>query len=379
MLLGNKTGPYVNYFNAKSDFVTKDIPKHVFLGIRENFLQQKLVFLIMEPFGGRMNENSESHILFPYGRGNFIDIEDETAWVQSGATLGELYYSIAQKSQTHRFPTRICPSVGVGRHFSGGGFGAMVRKYGLAAEYVIDAYLVNAKGRLLDKEAMGEDLFWAIRGGGGASFGVIVSWKFKLVRVPEKVTVFNVHKSMDDQNTTDIIHHWQHVMPKMKKELFMRVIIQYIHDGKNTLFKAQFNTLFLGELNKEFHLGLKPKECIEMSIQKKLAFLILEPFGGRMKEISESHIPFPHRRGNLYNIQYLAKWDVNDVQASHDHIHWLRVLYRYMEPYVSKHPRRAYMNYRDLDIGTNRQGNMSYKGDDMHTTQSDVHTTKSHV
>nr|GEX25838.1 berberine bridge enzyme-like 22 [Tanacetum cinerariifolium] len=46
------------------------------------------------------------------------------------------------------------------------------------------------------REAMGEDLFWAIRGGGGASFGVIVSWKIKLLWVPEKVTIFNVRAWM---------------------------------------------------------------------------------------------------------------------------------------------------------------------------------------
>ena len=52
-----------------------------------------------------------------------INLEDETGWVQSGATLGELYYSIAKKSEIHGFPAGICPSVGVGGHFSGGGFG----------------------------------------------------------------------------------------------------------------------------------------------------------------------------------------------------------------------------------------------------------------
>ncbi|KAG5057791.1 hypothetical protein JHK86_012787 [Glycine max] len=36
---------------------------------------------------------------------------------------------------------------------------------------------------------MGEDLFWAIRGGGGASFGVIVSWKIMLVPVLQVVTM----------------------------------------------------------------------------------------------------------------------------------------------------------------------------------------------
>ena len=71
-----------------------------------------------------------------------------------------------------------------------------MRKYGLAADNVLDAYLINANGKIINSEAMGEDLFWAIREGGGASFGVILSWKIKLVRVPPTVTTFNVKKTL---------------------------------------------------------------------------------------------------------------------------------------------------------------------------------------
>ncbi|PPR81311.1 hypothetical protein GOBAR_AA39400 [Gossypium barbadense] len=49
-----------------------------------------------------------------------IDMKTETAWVQAGATTGELYYSIAQKSDVHGFPSGVCTTLGIGGHFSGG-------------------------------------------------------------------------------------------------------------------------------------------------------------------------------------------------------------------------------------------------------------------
>jgi FAD/FMN-containing dehydrogenase len=174
-----------------------------------------------------------------------INLADETAWIQAGATLGELYYKISKASKVHGFPAGVCPSVGVGGHFSGGGFGAMVRKHGIAADQIVDAYLIDVNGKILDRKSMGEDVFWAIRGGSATSFGVILAWKIKLVTVPHIVTVFNVQRTLE-QGATKLIHRWQYIADKLHEDLFIRIVAQNNGANSKTIL-GQFNSLFLGK------------------------------------------------------------------------------------------------------------------------------------
>ena len=352
-----------------------------------------------------------------------ISIEDGTAWVEAGATVGEVYYRIAQKSRTYGFPAGSCPTVGVGGHFSGGGYGTLMRKYGLSADNIIDAYIVVSDGRVLNRESMGEDFFWAIRGGGGASFGIILSWKIKLVPVPPIVTVFTVGRTLE-QGALKVFLKWQQVGSRLQEDIFIGAIFGAVsgsQEGERTI-EVSFKSLFLGNtsqllslMKKSFpELGLEAKDCLEMSwiesvlyytdlsgepvnvllnripqfknyfkaksdyvqepisetglqgvwkmlYQEEAGIMILSPYGGRMNEISETEVPFPHRKGNLYKIQYLVSWDEEGDRVSKKRINWIRKLYAYMAPYVSKFPRAAYLNYRDLDLGMNKlKGNTSY-------------------
>jgi len=88
-------------------------------------------------------------------------------------------------------------------------------------------------------------------------------------------------------------------------------------------------------------------------LEEEKPILIMEPYGGRMEEISEAETPFPYGEGIQYNIQYFVKWEDGDIMSSQRHINWIRSIYQNMTPYVSKNPRVAYVNYRDLDLGKN--------------------------
>ncbi|VVB07887.1 unnamed protein product [Arabis nemorensis] len=348
-----------------------------------------------------------------------INLKEETAWVGAGATIGELYYKIAKSSKIHGFPAGTCPSVGVGGHFSGGGFGAMMRKHGLAADNVVDARFVDANGRIYNsRREMGEGLFWAIRGGGAASFGVVVSWKVKLVRVPEKVTCFSRYLQLT-QKMTKIVHRWQYIASEIDENLFIRVIVYNSGGSVQATFQANYlggiDTL-IPLMNQKFpELGLGFQDCSEMSWIDSIMYfnwkkgqplealldrdqryndlyfkaksdfvknpiqetglegiwkrfrdvespvMIMEPLGGKMYRISETETPFPHRKGNLYNIQYMVKWRVKEVGEMQKHVRWMRLLYRYMRVYVSGSPRGAYLNYRDLDLGMNKGINSSFE------------------
>ncbi|PNT60269.1 hypothetical protein POPTR_001G462300v4 [Populus trichocarpa] len=98
------------------------------------------------------------------------------------------------------------------------------------------------------------------------------------------------------------------------------------------------------------------KKMIELQVPK----LTFNPYGGKMWEIPATQRPFPHRAGNLWQIQYATNWNEGGQEEANYYIDLTRQLYSYMTPFVSKNPRQAFLNYRDLDLGINHNGKESY-------------------
>ena len=114
-------------------------------------------------------------------KGLEIDVENRTAWAETGLTAGE--YTTA--AGAHGLATGFgdTGSVGIGGITLGGGIGYLVRKYGLTIDSLLAAEIVTADGTLLSIDANAHpDLFWAIRGGGG-NFGVVTRFRFRLHEV----------------------------------------------------------------------------------------------------------------------------------------------------------------------------------------------------
>jgi hypothetical protein len=110
-----------------------------------------------------------------------VDPQAETVRVGGGNTWADVDHA------THPFdlavPTGIISTTGVGGLTLGGGLGHLTRKCGLTIDNLLSADLVLADGSFVTaSEWRHEDLFWAIRGGGG-NFGIVTSFLFKTHRI----------------------------------------------------------------------------------------------------------------------------------------------------------------------------------------------------
>ena len=113
-----------------------------------------------------------------------VTVQGGRATVGAGARLGVVYQGLAGHGVA--VPAGSCPSVGIGGHVLGGGYGLAARAWGLASDNLVSLQIVTADGDVLLADPNHHpDLFWACRGGGGGNFGIATRFVFRTHRVSE--------------------------------------------------------------------------------------------------------------------------------------------------------------------------------------------------
>ncbi len=147
-------------------------------------------------------------------RGVRVDPAGRTARVEGGATWGDL------NAATHAFGLAttggIISTTGVGGLTLGGGIGYLARGYGLSCDNLVSADVVTADGRfLVASEKENDDLFWALRGGGG-NFGVVTSFEFRLHPVKD---IYGGAMFYELSDTGDVLRFYRQFIADAPEEL----------------------------------------------------------------------------------------------------------------------------------------------------------------
>jgi FAD/FMN-containing dehydrogenase len=136
-----------------------------------------------------------------------------------------------------------CATVGVAGLIQSGGFGSHSKRYGLASASLLEAEIVTADGVLRTVNACREpELFWAIKGGGGGSFGVVTRVTLRTHELPAFFGVV----ALEIEAASDAAY----------RRLIARLVAFYAehlfnpHWGEQMVFKTQnkvgINMLFQG-------------------------------------------------------------------------------------------------------------------------------------
>ncbi|KAK4222438.1 6-hydroxy-D-nicotine oxidase [Podospora fimiseda] len=106
--------------------------------------------------------------------------------------------------------TGECPTVGIAGGFvQGGGHGPLTTIFGLAADHALSFDVITANGKLVTAdEKTNSDLFWALKGGGPGTYGVVLSASFKtFAERPSAGATMYINSTL----TTNITLFWEGV------------------------------------------------------------------------------------------------------------------------------------------------------------------------
>ena len=145
-----------------------------------------------------------------------LSSDGASATIGPGARLLDVYERLAAAGRA--IGGGSCATVGIGGLTLGGGLGVLVRSFGLACDQLTGVTLITADGRVHEvSEHVEPDLFWACRGGGGGTLGVVTSLTYRTQAAP---TVLMFEVVFPWSAAADVVAAWQRWAPDAERQLW---------------------------------------------------------------------------------------------------------------------------------------------------------------
>jgi hypothetical protein len=133
-------------------------------------------------------------------------------------------------------PGGECPDVCIAGFMQGGGYGFTSVTYGMNCDNVIDMRVMLADGTIVVASAAeNSDLYWAMRGGSGGNFGVLLTVRLQLRPLSDVfgwALIWPLETDTDFQNATGALSLLQskYMLENLPKELNVQVSLAYQPD-----------------------------------------------------------------------------------------------------------------------------------------------------
>lgn len=323
-------------------------------------------------------------------RGIRIDPTNRTARAEAGLTWHELDHETLAFGLATTGGT--VSHTGIAGLTLGGGLGWLMAKHGFTCDNLLSADIVTAEGKFLTvSKTQNEDLFWAIRGGGG-NFGIVTSFEYRLHPIDSKILGGMVLYPMDQAK--EVLQFYRAYSANAPDDLTAFAGLLTTPDGLPVVavVAAWFGSFAEGEqhLNPLREFGSPLADLIgEIPYQQlQTLFDAAAPFGIRrywksgycaeltddLLEILISHMainPSPFSlllffhihgaaariglsetaftaRQNQWDIDIISQW--RDVTEDEKNIGWARTFWQKIEPFT----KGVYMNHLDADDSASR-------------------------
>ena len=323
-------------------------------------------------------------------KGMQVDPAGRTARAEPGLTLGD--FDRATQAHGLATPLGVISMTGIAGLTLGGGIGYLNGKHGLACDNVTSVDVVTADGRLLTANAdQNDDLFWAVRGGGG-NFGIVTAFEYRLHPVgPVFYTAqrYEMHQARAllgfcrefAKDCPDELTMWAALGTTPEGIPMVAIRATYfgpLEEGKQALKPVtEFGSPFAKDTRQIGYLELQSMidsnyptghlhywksgfvldlsdEAIGVLVEQAAmrpspkSHIVLEQMHGAASRVGPTETAFAHRH-EQWDCLMISTWA--DPQDTEKNIHWIRGLWEAMEPFLAP---GVYVNYLPEEGGAER-------------------------